>query len=120
MARLDTFTGQIPGQLELPHEVVAQFRLPGHWQGKTWQLDFGHTVTLQPTRHADGSGAPKPPKVHWHDWMREQVKPWRRGPDRDLAWLLARHKNTDGFEYESAPSDAGRTQLATLTEGSPS
>lgn len=100
MARLDYFTGQIPGQLELPHDLVRQFRLPGDWQGKTWQIEFGHTVTIQPTHQADGCRAPKPPKVHWHDWMREQTKPWRREPDRDLAWLLGRHRNAGDFEHD--------------------
>lgn len=84
MVRLDLFTGQIPGQLELPRAIVDQFRLPGAWDGKTWRLEPGHTVVILPDRHADGRRAPKAPKVHWHDWMREQTKPWRRPPDAPL------------------------------------
>jgi hypothetical protein len=38
--------------------------------------------------------------------MKEQCRPWRREPDRDLAWLLARHKNSDFFEHEVIPENA--------------
>lgn len=83
MAHLD-WSGQIRGQLALPDEVWMQFRLPGRRQGKTWQLDPGHTVAILPTHRADGSGAAKYRPVRWHDWMREQTKPWRRPPDAPM------------------------------------
>jgi hypothetical protein len=84
MARLDLFTGQIPGQLELPHEIVDQFKLPYRYRGRHWEIEPGHTVCILPTYEADGRRAPKAPRVHWHDWMREQTKPWRRPPDAPL------------------------------------
>jgi hypothetical protein len=104
MATLD-WSGQIRGQEELPKEIVDQFRLPGRGWGKDWQLEPLHTVTILPMYKATGSRAPKAPKVHWHDWMREQTRPWRREPDRDIAWLLKRHKDTDGFAHEFIPEE---------------
>lgn len=98
MARLD-WHGQIPGQLELPDEIVRQFRLPGRWEGRSWQLEPGHTVTILPTHKADGRRAPKAPKVHWHDWMREQTKPWRPPADRPLSALLAKLGGMDGVAH---------------------
>lgn len=100
MARLD-FNGQIPGQLELPDEIVRQFRLPCRWErGDGWQIEPGHTVIILPTHLADGRRAPKSPKVHWHDWMRERTTPWRRAADRPLSTLLAKLPGVDGVTHE--------------------
>lgn len=108
MARLD-WNGQIQGQLELPDEITRKFHLPGRWAGRSWQLEPGHTVTLLPDRRADRRRAdrrraPKAPKIHWHDWMREQTKPWCRLPDQTVDQLLAKYRKKPGeFEYEVVP-----------------
>lgn len=103
------WNGQIPGQLDLPHEIVQQFRLPGRQRGRTWEPEFGHTVTILPTYHANGRGTHKYRPAHWHDWMREQTKAWRRPADRDIPWLLA---DAAGFvrslAVEAAVSQAQR------------
>jgi hypothetical protein len=104
-ARLD-WNGQIKGQLELPHDIVQQFRLPGRQRGRTWEPEFGHTVTLLPTYGADGRGAPKYRPVRYDDWIKEQTRPWRREPDRDVAWLLAKYKGSGKFEHEVIPDEA--------------
>lgn len=54
-----------PVQLELPHEIVNQFRMEGGLTSRLIEYD------------ADGKHAPKYRPVHWHDWMREQTKPWK-------------------------------------------
>jgi hypothetical protein len=106
MAELDLFSGQIRGQLELPHEITDLFRLPDYAQpARMTAVRFDwHTATILPTYHADGRRAPKYKAVHWHDWMREHTRPWRRPADRDLASLLK--QLPDGVAYEQLPESA--------------
>jgi hypothetical protein len=99
-----TIDGQIPGQLELPDEIVRQFRLPGRWEKRQgWQLEPGHTVVVTAAYQATGRRAPKAPKVHWHDWMREQTKPWRPPADGPMRTK----PGPDTYTVETVPNPIG-------------
>jgi len=61
-------------RLELPRELVEQFTFPSVRNGRHWVPDTG---TVEHLDYVPTGRSPKYRPVHWHDWMREQTRPWK-------------------------------------------